>query len=357
MGEAPLPRPRRPDKQDRVVVPIARAPVPDLVLTGEPSEVARRSIARRWLGLSVFGHLLILAALLYGLPAERLPPVHVMTITVIEPGPGGAGATGGGGGSGNPATAPQIVAMAAAQPRARPPTAVQPENQLPMPPAPPTPPVKSTTFPAPPIVKPTPPVRIALLPPPPPKPPVPEPRRTFHRTFSPSHFSPPVAAQRPAPPASLPNPSTAHSPVPTQSGTGTVSAQAPGAGHGPGGKTGQGAGAAGTGQGAIGDGVGPGDNYLERLYRHLLRYKSYPKEAVDRKQQGKVEIGFTIARDGSISDVHIERSSGYPDIDQATAAMVRRAAPMPPLPQSFKGNSARVKFPIDYRLGLFDQMF
>lgn len=137
----------------------------------------------------------------------------------------------------------------------------------------------------------------------------------------------------------------------TPAETRTALAAPPGIGPG------QGQGTQGAGKGAIGNSPGPGDDYLEKLYRHLLRYKKYPPEAIGAKQQGRVEIAFTIARDGTISDARIEKSSGSAMLDDATLALVRHASPAPPLPDSYRGNAARVKFPIDYKLSLIDQMF
>jgi hypothetical protein len=37
--------------------------------------------------------------------------------------------------------------------------------------------------------------------------------------------------------------------------------------------------------------------------------------------------------------------------------VVQRASPAPALPNSFKGGSARITFPIDYKLSLIAQMF
>jgi protein TonB len=136
----------------------------------------------------------------------------------------------------------------------------------------------------------------------------------------------------------------------------TTALAAPGAGNA-GVKPGPGKGVEGAGKGVVGPGAGPGNDYLERLYRHLLRYKKYPPEALSAKQQGSVVVGFTIARDGAVSDARIEKSSGSRLLDAATLALLRRAAPVPPLPDSFKGGAARVKFPIDYKLSLIDQIF
>jgi protein TonB len=186
-----------------------------------------------------------------------------------------------------------------------------------------------------------------LEPPPPPKPHHIPPRA---RPVPPRETPREIVRTRPAPAAPVPTP------VPTATQAATATAN-PGTGGGPGAKAGPGRGEEGAGKGAIGTDAGPGDEYLERLYRHLLRYKKYPPEAISRKLQGNVVIGFTIARDGTVSDARIEKSSGSPSLDQATLALVQRASPVPSLPDSFNGSVARVKFPIDYKLSLIDELF
>jgi protein TonB len=122
---------------------------------------------------------------------------------------------------------------------------------------------------------------------------------------------------------------------------------------------GHGQGVEGAGFGAVGDGPieGPGDDYLEALRRWLARYKQYPDDAVKKKQEGRVEIGFVLDRDGTVLDAWIERSSGVPELDQATLAMLHRASPVPPVPQRYKGKQLKLVMPIDYSIGLFDKLF
>jgi len=134
------------------------------------------------------------------------------------------------------------------------------------------------------------------------------------------------------------------------SATGTASA-------GPGGATGVGTGAAGAGRGALGNGKGPGDDYLDRLRRHLAKYKRYPPDAVKRKQEGTVMISFVLARDGTVLQAQIERSSGFPLLDQAALDMMHNASPVPPLPPSFTGDEAHLVIPAGFRIGLFDRLF
>jgi protein TonB len=256
-----------------------------------------------------------------------------------------------------PPPAPETATPPApSQPEMPPPAPPQPEIPKPTPPSPEIPPpTPEPTRQPPPQTPPTPkppqpmaemPRHAALEPPPPPKP------RHIPRNKAAPHREPPRPIVEATPPPSVkPTPSSTPAARPTQT------AAAPGTGAGPGTKAGPGKGAEGIGKGAIGTAIGPGDDYLERLYRHLLQYKTYPPEAISQKRQGAVVIGFTIARDGRVSDARIEKSSGSPILDRATLALVQRASPVPSLPDTFKGGAARVKFPINYELGLIDELF
>jgi protein TonB len=53
-------------------------------------------------------------------------------------------------------------------------------------------------------------------------------------------------------------------------------------------------------------------------------------------------IFFRIGRDGSISDVQIERSSGFPFVDRAAQRAVIASSPLPPLPADFHESSLGV---------------
>ena len=343
------PVPKRDDDRDQVVVPLARAPFPDGPRDTGTSAATRRTLERHWIGVSILTHLLMIGALVLGLlEARQSPPVLVLKITLVPLGPGSEGAGGGGGAAAGPsAAAPEPAKPDIPPPAPEPvttPPPPQPEIPKPTPPQPEIPPPAPEPIRPPPQTPPTPhppqPMATAVPPPvaveiPPPKPRhIPPRHQAAPRRETPPAQTAPVA---PTPPASAP-------------------AAAPGAAASPG-VPGPGKGTQGLGKGAFGNSAGPGDDYLDRLYKHLLRYKKYPPEALNAKQQGSVEIGFTIARDGTIGDAHIEKGSGFPSLDEATLTMVRHASPAPHLPDNFKGDAARVKFRIDYKLSLLDQMF
>jgi TonB family protein len=50
----------------------------------------------------------------------------------------------------------------------------------------------------------------------------------------------------------------------------------------------------------------------------------------------KAVISFTISRDGSMSELRVEQSSGYNSFDLAALRAVQNAAPFPPLPRAYK---------------------
>ncbi len=53
-------------------------------------------------------------------------------------------------------------------------------------------------------------------------------------------------------------------------------------------------------------------------------------------------VAFTIARDGSVRDVRVSRSSGRSTVDQSAAKAVRDSAPFPPLPDDYRENTLQV---------------
>ena len=47
---------------------------------------------------------------------------------------------------------------------------------------------------------------------------------------------------------------------------------------------------------------------------------------------GNVTIAFTVDDDGNVIGIGVQNTSGYPQIDAAAAAAIRRASPFPPPP-------------------------
>jgi protein TonB len=133
----------------------------------------------------------------------------------------------------------------------------------------------------------------------------------------------------------------------------------PGTGQGSGGSSGQGLGAAGAGRGDVGNGnlTSPGDDYLERVRRRVAEFKRYPDAAKKQKQEGRGAISFRIARDGTVLDAWIERSTGFPLLDAAILQAVHEASPVPPVPERYRGAELTVSMPYAFSIGTFDRIF
>jgi protein TonB len=273
----------------------------------------RRRIDARCIAASLLLHLAVLFGVLMYLPrAEPIPEKQVVSIELLKES-GAEGAKAGGEAAG----AEQASAT--------------PEEATPAPVAKPTPPKP----------KPKPVAKPKAAPTPAPVPPV-------------AVAEAPIVPLPPPPmPTPLPEPVVIAQPYPTTPSGGASAGAAGGTGVG----VGAGQGSQGAGAGAYGDGQGPGDDYLNRVRRWIAKHKKYPPEAFKRKQEGSVMVAFTIARDGRILGAEIERSSGFPLIDQATLDMLYRASPVPPVPPHYTGERLSIAIPVRFSIALLDKLF
>lgn len=91
----------------------------------------------------------------------------------------------------------------------------------------------------------------------------------------------------------------------------------------------------GSGRGGIG--------WRQLLRDRIERAKQYPHEARRQGMEGTTEVEFQVAKDGSVKEVMVARSSGFPILDQASKETIRRAAPLPVIPGT-------IRIAISYRL-------
>jgi len=89
-------------------------------------------------------------------------------------------------------------------------------------------------------------------------------------------------------------------------------------------------------------------NWKSQLVAQLERNKRYPSEAQSRGEQGIAQLAFNVDRSGGVHNARIVRSSGSNVLDQATLAMVARAAPLPPPPPEITGSQIPISVPIRY---------
>ena len=69
-----------------------------------------------------------------------------------------------------------------------------------------------------------------------------------------------------------------------------------------------------------------------KLLAHLERHRRYPAASRARRDQGVAHVRFRMNRAGRVLEATLIRSSGIPELDRAALATIRRAQPLPPIP-------------------------
>ena len=87
----------------------------------------------------------------------------------------------------------------------------------------------------------------------------------------------------------------------------------------------------------------------EAILRRVEELKRYPASARADRAEGKVVVKAVIDENGSISEVGVFQSSGYPTLDEAAIQTMRQAAPLH-LPHPLGQSRMTIKIPMNYRL-------
>lgn len=82
----------------------------------------------------------------------------------------------------------------------------------------------------------------------------------------------------------------------------------------------------------------------------LEKFKRYPWGAQLRRQQGVPYIRFVMDRNGTVVSSRLERSSGFPTLDDEAVSLPRRAQPLPKPPDSITGDTIELVVPVEFFL-------
>lgn len=88
---------------------------------------------------------------------------------------------------------------------------------------------------------------------------------------------------------------------------------------------------------------------MEGFGNYLRSNLVYPKAAQEKGTSGKVLLSFVVEKDGSITDVIVERGIGD-GCDEAAAKVIRNSPRW--IPGKINGNAVRVKYNIPLSFGL-----
>ena len=87
----------------------------------------------------------------------------------------------------------------------------------------------------------------------------------------------------------------------------------------------------------------------EAILRRVEELKRYPASARVDRAEGKAVVKAVINEDGSLGEVEVIQSSGYPALDKAAIETMRQAAPFH-LPHPLGQPRMTIKIPMSYRL-------
>lgn len=89
------------------------------------------------------------------------------------------------------------------------------------------------------------------------------------------------------------------------------------------------------------------DSWEGRVLARIARYRRYPANAKRAREQGVVFIHFRMDRAGHILTASLARSSGHADLDQAALDTLRRADPLPSIPDD-RPDQLELSVPIEF---------
>ena len=93
-------------------------------------------------------------------------------------------------------------------------------------------------------------------------------------------------------------------------------------------------------------------SYESQLLAWLQRHKEYPNIARRRSQQGSVVLNFSISADGKLLSHKIIQASEHAALNTAVVNMIKKASPMPPVPEALRHNQVKFSYtiPIHFKL-------
>ncbi len=90
--------------------------------------------------------------------------------------------------------------------------------------------------------------------------------------------------------------------------------------------------------------------YQSSVAKRILGKVKYPRRALDRNQQDKVEVTVKVDRQGNVASTEFVKESKYGLLNKASLAAITSAGKMPPVPPGLDGEVIEVLVPFTYRL-------
>jgi protein TonB len=92
------------------------------------------------------------------------------------------------------------------------------------------------------------------------------------------------------------------------------------------------------------------ETYLAALVREIERHRFYPRVSRRLNEEGTVVVRFIIQRDGRLTDIAIDNSSGSRRLDEAALQTLGKTTPFEPMPAVLGREQLSLTVPIVYHL-------
>jgi periplasmic protein TonB len=90
--------------------------------------------------------------------------------------------------------------------------------------------------------------------------------------------------------------------------------------------------------------------YEKKLIEWIRKYEKYPVKAFRRRMEGEGRIVVVVDRNGEVLQAEMAESTGKRLLDRGSLNTIKRAAPLPKMPDNLAGESYEFSVPIVYKL-------
>ena len=90
--------------------------------------------------------------------------------------------------------------------------------------------------------------------------------------------------------------------------------------------------------------------YMQQLQVHLQNSLRYPLMAQRQNEQGPALVHISFDRGGTLLSVALVKSTGYNELDWEAVALVKRAQPLPAIPDCFHMTQLSTDLPVNFAL-------
>ena len=92
------------------------------------------------------------------------------------------------------------------------------------------------------------------------------------------------------------------------------------------------------------------EGYRQAVTRAAVRFKRYPRVAIDNDWEGEVVVLVAIDADGRLAALRVKRSSGHEVLDQQALQMFDNASRSVPVPAELRGRACEIELRAIYNL-------